>query len=256
MLAFNHSSYMDALVLATVLPGEPAIVAKRELSDQRIAGPLLRRLGIPFVERYDVSGSLADAKGLVDLARRGRLLVFFPEGTFTRRPGLSGFYMGAFKVAAEANLPIFPGVIRGTRSMLRGDQWFPRRLPAPAASHASSLDTDERPQTRHASRGRPLRPPRRLADALVGARRLLRDPATRRAADQYALRGEVLHHLASAPPLESGMTRKRRPAPWHAEAKAFASENSTPTRMNEPVPMLPAMKTGWPTDLRAGGRLL
>ena len=35
--------------------------------------------------------------------------------------------MGAFKVAAEANLPIFPGVIRDTRSMLRGDQWFPRR---------------------------------------------------------------------------------------------------------------------------------
>jgi len=127
MLVFNHSSYMDALVLATVLPGEPAIVAKRELAAQRVAGPLLRRLGAPFVERYDVSSSLADAQGLIDLARRGRLLVFFPEGTFTRRPGLSGFYMGAFKVAAEANLPIFPGVIRGTRSMLRGDQWFPRR---------------------------------------------------------------------------------------------------------------------------------
>ena len=128
MLVFNHSSYMDALVLATVLPGEPAIVAKRELSGQRVAGPLLRRLGVPFVERYDVSGSLADAEKLVDLARQGHLLVFFPEGTFTRRPGLSGFYMGAFKVAAEAKLPIFPGVIRGTRSMLRGDQWFPRRV--------------------------------------------------------------------------------------------------------------------------------
>jgi len=35
--------------------------------------------------------------------------------------------MGAFKVAAEASLPILPGIIRGTRSMLRGDQWFPRR---------------------------------------------------------------------------------------------------------------------------------
>ena len=31
VLVFNHSSYMDALVLATVLPGEPAIVAKREI---------------------------------------------------------------------------------------------------------------------------------------------------------------------------------------------------------------------------------
>src|SRR5271165_6411818 len=89
MLVFNHSSYMDALVLATVLPGEPAIVAKRELSGQRVAGPLLRRLGVPFVERYEVSGSLADAERLIDLARKGRLLVFFPEGTFTRRPGAS-----------------------------------------------------------------------------------------------------------------------------------------------------------------------
>jgi 1-acyl-sn-glycerol-3-phosphate acyltransferase len=127
ILVFNHSSYMDALVLTAVLPGQPAIVAKRELATQLIAGPLLRRLGIPFVERYDVSGSLADAQALTALAHRGRILVFFPEGTFTRRTGLSGFYLGAFKVAAEANLPILPGVIHGTRSMLRGEQWFPRR---------------------------------------------------------------------------------------------------------------------------------
>jgi 1-acyl-sn-glycerol-3-phosphate acyltransferase len=127
ILVFNHSSYMDSLVLTAVLPGQPAIVAKNELSRQFIAGPLLRRLGIPFVERYDVSGSLADAEALVALARQGRILVFFPEGTFTRRAGLSEFYLGAFKVAAEANLPILPGVIRGTRSMLRGGQWFPRR---------------------------------------------------------------------------------------------------------------------------------
>jgi 1-acyl-sn-glycerol-3-phosphate acyltransferase len=127
MLVFNHSSYMDALILAAVLPGEPAIVAKRELSGQLIAGSLLRRLGIPFVERYDVSGSLADAEALTTLARQGRVLVFFAEGTFTRRAGLSGFYLGAFKIAAEANLPVLPGTIRGTRSLLRSDQWFPRR---------------------------------------------------------------------------------------------------------------------------------
>ena len=66
-------------------------------------------------------------EALIALARQGRILVFFPEGTFTRRAGLSGFYLGAFKVAAEANLPVLPGVIRGTRSMLRGDQWFPRQ---------------------------------------------------------------------------------------------------------------------------------
>ena len=126
MLTFNHSSYVDFLVLVAVLPGEPAIVAKRELAGQSFAGPLLRRLAIPFVERYDVSGSLADAEALIAHAHQGRTLVFFPEGTFTRRAGLSGFYLGAFKVAAEAELEILPGVIRGTRSLLRSDQWFPR----------------------------------------------------------------------------------------------------------------------------------
>jgi 1-acyl-sn-glycerol-3-phosphate acyltransferase len=127
MLVFNHSSYVDSLVLAALLPGEPAIVAKRELSARPIAGTLLRRLEIPFVERYDVSGSLADAQALRAIAEQGRVLVFFPEGTFTRRAGLSGFYLGAFKVAAEAGIPVLPGVIRGARSILRDDQWFPRR---------------------------------------------------------------------------------------------------------------------------------
>ncbi|WP_316178396.1 AMP-binding protein [Bradyrhizobium sp. SZCCHNRI1009] len=126
VLVFNHSSYMDAFALATTLPGEPAIVAKRELAEQLVAGPILRRLDIPFVERYDVSGSLTDAARLGALARDRRLLVFFPEGTFTRRAGLSGFYLGAFKTAAEADLPVLPGIIAGTRTMLRSDQWFPR----------------------------------------------------------------------------------------------------------------------------------
>jgi 1-acyl-sn-glycerol-3-phosphate acyltransferase len=52
------------------LPGAPAIVAKRELAQQRVAGPILRRLGIPFVERYGLSGSLTDAAMLEALALR------------------------------------------------------------------------------------------------------------------------------------------------------------------------------------------
>jgi acyl carrier protein len=129
ILVFNHSSYIDSLVLTAMLPGEPVYVAKRELFDQFFAGPFLRRLGSLFVERYDISASLADTATVTAAARQGRILVFFPEGTFTRRAGLSAFYLGAFKVAADANLPILPGILRGTRSMLRGEQWFPRWSP-------------------------------------------------------------------------------------------------------------------------------
>ena len=129
VILFNHTSYMDAVIIASVLPGEPAFVAKKEFAEQPFAGTFMRRLGVSFVERFDAAASLADAEALTGLAKAGRLFVFFPEGTFTRRAGLMGFYMGAFKIAAEANLPVVPGVLRGVRTLLRGDQWFPRRTP-------------------------------------------------------------------------------------------------------------------------------
>src|SRR5438477_542422 len=129
VILFNHTSYMDAVIIASVLPGEPAFVAKKEFADQPFAGSFMRRLGVSFVERFDAAASLADAEAVTGLAKEGRLFVFFPEGTFTRRAGLLGFYMGAFKVAAEADLPVVPGILHGVRALLRGDQWFPRRTP-------------------------------------------------------------------------------------------------------------------------------
>ncbi len=148
VLTVNHASYADGLILAAVLPGTPVFAAKKELAAQFVAGPFLRRLGVAFLERYDVTGSLAGAALVTEIARRGGLLVFFPEGTFTRRAGLTNFYLGAFKVASDAGLPVVPGVLRGTRSMLRADQWFPRRTPvevqfaepiAPAGTDFGSL---------------------------------------------------------------------------------------------------------------------
>jgi len=127
VILFNHTSYMDAIVIAAVLPGEPAFVAKKEFESTFFTRTLMRRVGVAFVERFDAAASLADAETMTGMAKEGRLFVFFPEGTFTRRAGLLGFYMGAFKVAAEANLPVVPGVLRGVRTLLRGDQWFPRR---------------------------------------------------------------------------------------------------------------------------------
>jgi 1-acyl-sn-glycerol-3-phosphate acyltransferase len=126
ILACNHASYADALILAAVLPGEPVYVAKKELARQWLAGVLLRRLGVLFLERFDLADSLADLESVLATARQRRLLVFFPEGTFTRRAGLSGFYLGTFRIAAQAALPVVPAILRGTRSMLRGEQWFPR----------------------------------------------------------------------------------------------------------------------------------
>jgi 1-acyl-sn-glycerol-3-phosphate acyltransferase len=127
IVAVNHSSYFDSLVLASILPGEPAFVAKSELSRQIIAGPFLRKLGARFAERTDMEESLKEVGAYKSLAAAGEQLVFFPEATFLRTPGLLPFRLGAFAIACAADTPILPIVLNGTRSILRGEQWFPRR---------------------------------------------------------------------------------------------------------------------------------
>jgi len=70
---------------------------------------------------------VADTRKALTAAEAGRALAFFPEGTFTRAPGLLPFRMGAFVIAAHCGLHVIPVALHGTRSVLRGEQWWPRR---------------------------------------------------------------------------------------------------------------------------------
>ena len=127
VLVANHSSFLDAYVLMAAIPRHFHYVAKRELLNNRwLAQPLLR-IGTLFVERFDMQRSADEAHKLIEAARAGQSLGFFPEGTFTRMPGLLEFRMGAFLAAAQAGAPVVPVTIRGTRSMLRAGSWFLRR---------------------------------------------------------------------------------------------------------------------------------
>ena len=126
ILVANHCSYLDSLVLVAAFPGETAFVAKAELAPQLFAGTLLRRIGAIFVERFDNASGVGDMDDVIEAARAGRRLAVYPEGTLTRRPGLLDFKLGAFAAAAAAGVPVVPVTLRGTRSVLRGGQWFPR----------------------------------------------------------------------------------------------------------------------------------
>ena len=127
VVVVNHSSYFDNVVLSAVLRRPPIFVAKAELVRKLFARLFLARIGTLFVERTQAEKGAAAAEQAIAAARAGALLVFFPEGTLTRMPGLLAFRMGPFVTATEAGVPIVPVAIRGTRAILRGDQWFPRR---------------------------------------------------------------------------------------------------------------------------------
>lgn len=123
----NHASYLDSYALLAAMPRGFSFVAKVELRKKLSVRLFLNRLQPEYVERFDKEKGLIDAQRIAQAAQRQQSLFFFPEGTFTRAPGLRDFYMGAFVTAAHANIHVVPIAIRGTRSMLRSGSWFPRR---------------------------------------------------------------------------------------------------------------------------------
>ena len=128
LLVANHASYLDGLLLIAALPAPGwRFVAKRELTGNFWSRVLLQKLGCEFVERFDLQQGLADAERLAEAAQHGDRLAVFPEGTFTRAPGLRPFHMGAFVTAARAGLALQPVALAGTRDRLRDGHWLPRR---------------------------------------------------------------------------------------------------------------------------------
>ncbi len=128
VLAVNHTSYLDALVLLSILAYRGyAFVAKREFQENFLMRALLSGFGTQFIERFDVAKSTEHANELAGAAKRGISLIVFPEGTLKRNTGLMDFRTGAFQAAAQAGIPVIPVALRGVRSVLRDGTWYLRR---------------------------------------------------------------------------------------------------------------------------------
>jgi len=120
----NHASYIDPVLLLSVLPPNVHVVAKNEVMHWPILGRALKKLGYPTVERLDVSKSLAATESIMESIKQGYSVIIFPEGTFTYATGLRPFKLGAFKIAVDAGIPLCPIALQGTRHFMRGDQWL------------------------------------------------------------------------------------------------------------------------------------
>jgi len=127
IVAANHASYLDGVILTAALPPRFGFVIKREITKVPLVGWMTQRVGSEFVERFDKHGARHDASRLMRSAQRGDCLGIFPEGTFIAEPGLRVFHLGGFMAAARAGLPVVPIAIRGARSILPAHCWMPRR---------------------------------------------------------------------------------------------------------------------------------
>ncbi len=124
VVAANHTSFADGVLLCAVLPSRFRLVIKREMRTVPLAGRMLGRIGGVFVEREQSGGRVADLRGMLRAARAGQSLAIFPEGTFRRDAGLLPFRSGAFGAAAAGGLPVVPMVIHGCRRLLPSGSWL------------------------------------------------------------------------------------------------------------------------------------
>jgi len=129
VLLVNHASYLDSVIMLAALPPVPgyAVAAKRELEGHWLVCRFLRGLGVLFVDRTDIGRSSDEVDSMTAALVRGENILVFPEGTFSRDPGLRAFHSGAFMAAAKANVPMVVAGLRGTRLALRDETWLPRR---------------------------------------------------------------------------------------------------------------------------------
>ncbi len=125
VIVANHASYSDALVLAAALDRDFVFLAKKELLANPFVEPVLRKLGHLTVDRDDPNRAGA-GRDLREKLEKGISVLIFPEGTFSAATGIRPFALGAFRAAVASGKPVCPVALKGTRSILRANEFAPR----------------------------------------------------------------------------------------------------------------------------------
>jgi 1-acyl-sn-glycerol-3-phosphate acyltransferase len=112
IVASNHLSNGDPLVLTVAIPRRIAWMTKAEWFKTPIIGPLLRLGGMIPVRRFEAD--LQALRRAQSLLRDGGALAMFPEGTRGGDKGLRAGEPGTALIALRTNTQIVPIAIWGT----------------------------------------------------------------------------------------------------------------------------------------------
>ena len=118
VFVFNHQSSFDVIVIGRLLERDFTAVAKAELAKDPRFAALGALAGVAYVDRSDRSQSRAALAPVVEKLRSGISLAIAPEGTRSATPTLGRFKKGAFHIAAQAEVPIVPVVIRNAGEIM------------------------------------------------------------------------------------------------------------------------------------------
>lgn len=126
VIAPNHQSYLDPVLVGMGVPRPICYLARRSLFAVAGLGWLIRALKARPVRRGAVDAQAL--KAVIRLLRGGETVLIFPEGTRTRDGSLGPFKPGVAAIAIRCGVPLLPVCVEGTY------RCWPRRraLPVPA----------------------------------------------------------------------------------------------------------------------------
>jgi 1-acyl-sn-glycerol-3-phosphate acyltransferase len=84
------------------------------------------RIGFIPIDRSDVVGSTRRLGRAVEAIRAGRSIALFPEGTRSGGDDMLPFKKGGFHIAVDAQVPILPVAINGSRGLSPSGALLPR----------------------------------------------------------------------------------------------------------------------------------
>jgi 1-acyl-sn-glycerol-3-phosphate acyltransferase len=121
LLAFNHVSYIDFVLGGFAAHPSRRLVrfmAKKEVFDHSVGGPVMRSMHHIAVDRADGGASLDEA---LRYLQDGEVVGIFPEATISRSFEVKELKSGATRIAAQAGVPLIPVALWGTQRMMTKD---------------------------------------------------------------------------------------------------------------------------------------
>jgi 1-acyl-sn-glycerol-3-phosphate acyltransferase len=109
LVASNHVSYLDILVLGSLYPS--LFLAKREIASWPLFGWIARGAGTLFVDREQSRDVVRAGREMADLLKLGLALTIFPEGRSSRGIEILPFQPSLLEPAARAGVPCWAASI-------------------------------------------------------------------------------------------------------------------------------------------------
>lgn len=122
ILASNHVSFADSLVIPIVVPRKVVFLAKSDYFDgPGLKGWLSRTwftsIGMLGVDRDDTKAALQSLDTALEVLGRGEAFGIYPEGTRSRDGRLYRGRTGVAQLALTANCPVVPVGLQGTQEL-------------------------------------------------------------------------------------------------------------------------------------------